>query len=37
MGLVSWIDRTYYPNFENNWDDKLFRKAIQVYSRSGGA
>lgn len=29
MGLISWIDRTFYPKFERNWDDKMFRETIQ--------
>ena len=31
MSLVSWVDRTLYPNFERNWDDKLFRRVIQKH------
>lgn len=31
MGLVSWVDRTFYPRFECNWDDKMFRVEIQKY------
>jgi ubiquinone/menaquinone biosynthesis C-methylase UbiE len=31
MGLVNWIDRTFYPKFERNWDDKMFRAAIQKH------
>lgn len=30
MGLVNWLDRKFYPNFEDNWDDKLFRKRIEA-------
>ena len=26
--IVSWIDRTFYPNHGNNWDDSLFRERI---------
>lgn len=29
MGLVTWLDKTFYPDFEKNWDDKLFRKRIE--------
>lgn len=28
MSLVSWIDRKFYPRFERNWDDALFREKI---------
>lgn len=28
MGLVSWMDRTFYPDLANNWDDTLFRERI---------
>ena len=31
MGLTAWIDRTFYPEFENNWDDKLFRLRIEKH------
>jgi SAM-dependent methyltransferase len=27
-GIAGWLDRTFYPEFEDNWDDKLFRKEI---------
>lgn len=26
--FVAWMDRTLYPNYENSWDDRLFRKFI---------
>jgi len=25
---VAWLDRTFYPEYESNWDDKLFRSRI---------
>lgn len=31
MGLVSWIDGTFYPTYERNWDDKMFRVALQKH------
>ena len=31
MDLVSWMDRTFYLGFDKNWDDKMFRRAIQTY------
>jgi SAM-dependent methyltransferase len=31
MSLVSWIDRTFYPIYQRNWDDKMFRVAIQKH------
>lgn len=34
---ITWIDRTFYPNFTNNWDDDLFRfeilKRIKINNR----
>jgi ubiquinone/menaquinone biosynthesis C-methylase UbiE len=26
--MTSWIDRVFYPDFVNNWDDQLFRERI---------
>jgi SAM-dependent methyltransferase len=26
--ITDWMDRTWYPNHANNWDDQLFREAI---------
>ncbi|MBX3705069.1 MAG: class I SAM-dependent methyltransferase [Pseudomonadales bacterium] len=26
--LVNWFDRTFYPTFERNWDDMLFRERV---------
>jgi SAM-dependent methyltransferase len=26
--LTSWMDRAWYPNYERNWDDRLFRERI---------
>ena len=26
--LVTWLDRVFYPTFQNNWDDALFRGEI---------
>jgi len=28
MGMVAWIDRTFYPQYQGNWDDGLFRDRI---------
>lgn len=28
MGMVAWIDRTFYPEYTSNWDDGLFRARI---------
>lgn len=28
MGMIAWIDRNFYPEFEGNWDDALFRNRI---------
>ena len=29
--LTQWMDRTFYPNYERNWDDSLFRMEILKY------
>lgn len=29
--VVRWIDKKFYPNFEQDWDHKLFRKEILKY------
>jgi len=29
--LTQWMDRTFYPNYERNWDDTLFRAEILKY------
>jgi SAM-dependent methyltransferase len=26
--MIAWLDRTFYPTFQNNWDDLLFRDEI---------
>lgn len=26
--IVKWIDKTFYPNHQNNWDDRFFREEI---------
>lgn len=26
--LTRWLDRTFYPGFDNNWDDQLLRQEI---------
>jgi|SRR5882672_1487842 len=26
--MVAWLDRTFYPTFQNNWDDLFFRGEI---------
>ena len=31
--LTDWMDRTWYPDHANNWDDDLFRKEIQKHLR----
>lgn len=28
MSFVNWLDRTFYPEFSRNWDDRLFRQRI---------
>ncbi|WP_447759750.1 class I SAM-dependent methyltransferase [Sphingopyxis panaciterrae] len=28
MGMVAWLDRTFYPQYQGNWDDRLFRDRI---------
>lgn len=28
MTLVKWIDKTFYPEYQQNWDDVIFRKRI---------
>jgi len=32
--LVAWIDRIFYPGFQRNWDDQLFRGRILEHLRS---
>ena len=27
--LCNWIDQTFYPHYENRWDDLLFRRQIE--------
>src|SRR5262245_29688669 len=34
MDLVKRIDRRFYPDFENYWDDALFRKVVLTLLRS---
>lgn len=31
--VVRWIDRAWYPRFENNWDDRIFRERILAQLR----
>lgn len=31
--LVRWMDGTFYPDYDRNWDDTLFREEIQRYLR----
>lgn len=31
--LVAWMDRTFYPEQSNNWDDALFRRWIECRLR----
>lgn len=26
--FIKWLDNKFYPNFQNNWDDRLFRERI---------
>lgn len=33
--LTQWMDRTLYPEYENNWDDLIFRQRIEVHLNSG--
>lgn len=28
MGLVTWIDHKFYPDYQRNWDDLIFRQRI---------
>ena len=30
---VRRLDRSFYPEFGDNWDDEIFRQAIQIYLR----
>lgn len=32
--LTRWMDRTWYPGYENNWDDQLFRDLILRYLKA---
>lgn len=27
--LTEWMDRTFYPDFSNNWDDDIFRSILE--------
>lgn len=30
MGIVTrWMDRTFYPSFQNNWDNDIFRNLVE--------
>lgn len=31
--LIAWMDRTFYPDFQSNWDDVHFRARILSYMR----
>ena len=31
MALIDWIDRRFYPEFEGNWDDQVFRQVILAH------
>jgi len=31
MSIVAWMDRTFYPKYADNWDDKLFRDRIVAH------
>jgi len=31
--FVAWMDRTWYPGFQRNWDDHLFRERILAHLR----
>lgn len=31
FNFVAWIDRTFYSEFGNNWDDRIFREEIGRY------
>lgn len=33
LNLVPWLDRKLYPEFDNNWDDRMFREEIQSHLR----
>src|SRR5437764_666824 len=28
-GAVAWLDRRFYPQFADNWDDELFRRVVE--------
>lgn len=32
--LTAWMDRTFYPDFQKNWDDALFRERILSHLKS---
>ena len=31
MGIVGWIDKKFYKDYGNNWDDLLFRQDLKKY------
>ena len=35
--IISFLDRKLYPEYQNNWDDKLFRKEILAYIEPSSA
>jgi SAM-dependent methyltransferase len=35
--IVTWIDKVYYPHFERNWDDQLFRERILSRLKRGSS
>ena len=32
--LVSWLDKKWYPTYQPNWDDDIFRKRILEYLKT---
>ena len=28
LAFTEWMDRTFYPDYEKNWDDRLLRDSI---------
>jgi len=34
VSLTNWLDKKFYPLYQNNWDDKLFREYISSHLSS---
>lgn len=28
MTMITWLDQRFYPGFQDNWDDELFRRSV---------